>query len=59
MALSDINGRTALGSVKAWFPNAGECRDRETGVGGLVSRGAGGDKVFSEWKPRKGITFEM
>jgi hypothetical protein len=28
----------ALGLVKARFPSVGECQDRETGVGGLVSR---------------------
>jgi hypothetical protein len=29
------------------------------GVGGLVSRGMGGDRAFSEGNPGKGITFEM
>jgi hypothetical protein len=32
----------ALGPVKAQCPSVGECQDRETGVGGLVSKGQGG-----------------
>ena len=31
----------ALGLVKARCPSAGQCQDREVGVGGLVSRGRG------------------
>jgi hypothetical protein len=34
-------GGEALAPVKARCPSAGECQDRETGVGGLVSRGRG------------------
>jgi hypothetical protein len=32
-------GREALVLEKAGCPSVGECQDRETGVGGLVSRG--------------------
>ena len=52
-------GRETLGPVKALCPSVGECQGREAGVGGLVSRGNGRDRGFSEGKPRKGITFEM
>jgi hypothetical protein len=34
-------GGEALGPVKALCPSVGEFQDRETGVGGLVSRGRG------------------
>jgi hypothetical protein len=34
-------GGEALGPVKAPCPSVEECQDRETGVGGLVSRGLG------------------
>jgi hypothetical protein len=30
-----------LGCVKAWCPSVGGCRDKEAGVGGLVSKGKG------------------
>jgi hypothetical protein len=40
----------ALGLVKALCPSVGECQDRETRVGGLVSRGRGGIVAFSEEK---------
>jgi hypothetical protein len=40
-------GGEALGSVKVQCPSVGECEDRETGVGGLVSRGwRMGQEVF-------------
>jgi hypothetical protein len=43
--------RDVLGPVKAQCPSVGECQDKESGVGGLVSRrredGIGG---FSEGK---------
>jgi hypothetical protein len=32
-------GGEALGIVKAWYPNVGECQDRGAGVCGLVNRG--------------------
>ena len=44
----------ALGPVKACCPNVGECQDREVGVGKLVSRKGGWDRVFSEGKPERG-----
>jgi hypothetical protein len=34
-------GGETLGSEKASFPSIGECQDRETGVGKLVSRRKG------------------
>jgi hypothetical protein len=53
-------GGEALGTVKALCPNIGECQGQETGVGGLVRGGDGGeDGGFSEGKPGKGITFEI
>jgi hypothetical protein len=35
-------GGEALGPVKAPCPSIGECQDRESGVGGLMSRGGEG-----------------
>jgi hypothetical protein len=42
------------------MPQYRECLGQEAGVGGLGSRGRGGeDKGFLEGKLGKGITFEM
>jgi hypothetical protein len=38
-----------LGSVKAQCPSLGECKDREAGVGELMSRGKG-DEIGGFWK---------
>jgi hypothetical protein len=59
MAYSVINGRKGPCPVKVLCPSIGECQGQEAGVGGLVMRGRGGDRVFSEGKPGKGITFEI
>jgi hypothetical protein len=48
----------ALGPVKVLCPSIGECQDQEVGVGGLVSSGRRGDRVFLEGKPGKGIPLE-
>jgi hypothetical protein len=45
--------------VKALCPSVRGCQSQEAGVGGLVSRGTGWGKGFSEEKPGKGIIFEM
>jgi hypothetical protein len=45
--------------VKAPGPSIGECQSQGAGVGGLVSRGKGGDRRFLEGKLGKGITFEI
>jgi hypothetical protein len=52
-------GEEALGPVKVLCPSIVKCQGQETGVGGLVSRGKGEDRGFSEWTPGKGITLEM
>jgi hypothetical protein len=53
-------GGEAIGPVKVLCHNIGECQGQEAGVGGLGSRGRGGeDRGFSEGKPGKGTTFEM
>jgi hypothetical protein len=52
-------GEEALGPGKARCPSVGKCKDREAGVGGLVSREEGWDREFLERKPGKGITFYM
>ena len=49
----------ALGPMKALCPSVGECQGQEVGVGGLGSRGRGGDRGFTEGNRGKGITFEM
>jgi hypothetical protein len=42
------------------MPQCRKFKDKEAGVGGLVSRGSGeGIGAFSEGKCRKGIKFEM
>jgi hypothetical protein len=46
-------GGEALGLGKAGCPSVGECQDRETGVGGLVSRGRGTYRGFSVEKQGK------
>jgi hypothetical protein len=48
-----------LGPGKALCPSVEECQGQEAGVGKLVSRGRGGDRVVLVRKPGKGITFEM
>jgi hypothetical protein len=50
-------GGQALGPLKALCPSVGECQGQESGVGGLVSRGRGGDRGLLEGKLGKGITF--
>jgi hypothetical protein len=40
-------GAEALGPVKVLCHSAGECQGQEVGVGGLVSRGVGGDRGLS------------
>jgi hypothetical protein len=50
----------ALGPVKALCPSVREYQGQEVGVGGMVSRGGGGeDRGFLVGKPGKSITFEM
>jgi hypothetical protein len=39
------------------MPHCRECQDREAGVGGLV-REVGWNRMFSEGKSGRGITFE-
>jgi hypothetical protein len=67
MALLDINGRRGFWSCESSMPSIGECNGREAvrnvWVGGAASpqkqvRG-GQNRGFLEWKPGKGITFEM
>ena len=56
MALSDIDGRRALGPLKALLSSVGECQHQEVGMGGLVSRGMQermGEEFF-EGETRKG-----
>ena len=50
----------SFGPEKARYLSIEECQGREAEVGGLVSKGRE-DMIrgFSEWKPRKEITFEM
>jgi hypothetical protein len=48
-------GGGALGPVKVLFPSVGECQGHESGVGGLVSKGGGDVRAFSEGKVGKGI----
>jgi hypothetical protein len=45
--------------VKILCPSIEEFQGQEAGVGGLGSKGGGGDRGFSERKLGKGITFEM
>jgi hypothetical protein len=52
-------GEETLGLVKALCSNVGECQVQEAGVGGLMSKGMGRERVFSDGKPGKGKTFEM
>ena len=42
-------GGEALGPEKAQCPSVGECKDREAGVGGLVSKGRG-DRIGGFWR---------
>ena len=42
-------GGEDLGPVKAQCLSVGECQDRDTGVGGLVSRGRG-DEIGGFWR---------
>ena len=48
----------ALGPLNARCPRVVECKDQETGVGRLMSRGLGLYGVF-EGKPENSIIFEM
>ena len=44
-----------LGLVKALCPSEGECQSQESGVGGLVSNGNGGeDRGFRRGNEEKG-----
>ena len=53
-------GGQTLGPVKVLCPSIGECLGQEAGVGGLGSRGNGGeDREFLERKLGKGIACEM
>ena len=52
-------GGEALGPVKALCLRIGKYQGQKAGVGGLVSRGEGGDREFLERKLGKGITLEM
>jgi hypothetical protein len=52
-------GGEALGPVKALCPSVGEWQDREARVGGLVIRGRGWNRRFSEGKWVKEIAFDM
>jgi hypothetical protein len=52
-------GGEALGPVKAQCPSVEKCQDRGAGVGVLLSRGKRGGMGVLDWKPGKGITFEM
>jgi hypothetical protein len=52
-------GGEALGPVTARCPSVGECQSHEVGVGGLVGGGRDRGTGILEWKPGKGITFEM
>jgi hypothetical protein len=45
--------------VNGRCPSVGDCQDRGVGGGGFVSSRKGWHRGFSEWKPGKGITFEM
>jgi hypothetical protein len=45
-------GGEYLGPVKARCPSVGECQDRESGVGGLVSRGWR-DGIGGFWRGNK------
>jgi hypothetical protein len=44
---------------EALCPHVGEYQGQEVVVSGLVSRGMGRERKFSEGKPGKGIIFEM
>jgi hypothetical protein len=52
-------GGDVLCPMKDLYPSEGECQGQE--VGGLVSRGGGGDggRCILEVKPEKGITFKL
>jgi hypothetical protein len=52
-------GGDALVPVKVICPSIGKCQRQEDVVCGLVNRGRGRDREFSEGKLGKGITFEM
>jgi hypothetical protein len=48
-------GGEALGAMKVLCPSVGECQDRETGVGRLISRGRGnGIGVFQRGNQERG-----
>ena len=44
----------ALGPVKALCPGLGECQVQEKVMGGLMSRGRGGDRGFLRGKQERG-----
>jgi hypothetical protein len=52
-------GGETLGLVNFLCPNIGEGQGQDAGVDGLVSKGWGGDRGFSEGKPGMGIRFKM
>jgi hypothetical protein len=52
-------GGEALGPMKALCPSIGECQDQEWEWVCWGAGGGGGDRVFSEAKLGKGITFVM
>jgi hypothetical protein len=52
-------GGETLGPVKVLCPSIGDCHGQVVGVGGLVSRGRGGDRGFLKGKLGKGLTSEM
>jgi hypothetical protein len=47
-------GGEAFGPVKVLCPSIGKCQGQEVGMDGLLNRGRGRDRVFSEGKPGKG-----
>ena len=62
MAFPDIGTEKVyktLGLVNFLCPNIGEGQGQDAGVDGLVSKGWGGDRGFSEGKPGMGIRFKM
>jgi hypothetical protein len=52
-------GGEALGPLKVQCPSIGKCLGQEAGVEGLVTRGRGRYRGFSEQKLGKGIAFQM
>jgi hypothetical protein len=52
-------GGEALGPMKVLYPSIRDGQGQEVRVGGLGSRGGGGDRGLREGKLGKGIIFEM